>query len=377
MNLGKPISVPFADLGSVNAPYRDELIQAFTKNLDSGWYILGEQLKQFESEFAAYVGVRDCVGVANGLDALSLVIRGWKEMGLLHEGDNVLVPANTYIASILAITENNLVPVLVEPDPVTFNIDPELLEKALNSKVRMVLAVHLYGQTANMSKIKRFSRDNGLIVLEDAAQAHGAGHEGAKAGALGDASGFSFYPGKNLGALGDAGAITTNDEELTRILRALRNYGSEEKYHNQFRGVNSRLDEVQAAFLRVKLPYLNSENEKRRAISSHYSKHIQNQLISLPRVPSEKLEHVWHAFVIRCSNRALLQAHLEGLGIQTLVHYPIPPHKQPAYSQLTWANVSLPITEQIHREVLSLPISPTMSHIEVDSVVKAVNSFGT
>jgi dTDP-4-amino-4,6-dideoxygalactose transaminase len=336
---------------------------------------MGEELSAFEREFADYVGTRHCVGVASGLDALILALRAWKELGVLSEGDEVLVPANTYIASILAITQNRLRPVLVEPDPVTFNLDPACLAAALTPRTKAVLPVHLYGQAADLTRINAFAQSHGLRVLEDAAQAQGACHSGRRIGALGDAAGFSFYPGKNLGALGDAGAITTNDEELAVTLRALRNYGSERKYHNLYEGLNSRLDELQAALLRVKLPTLDTENSLRREIARRYLCKIGNSFVKLPVEPKDPTSHVWHLFVVRCAHRQLLERHLECNGIRTAIHYPVPPHHQPAFSGCEWSRYALPQTEAIHNEVLSLPISPTMSLEQTERVIEAVNSF--
>ncbi|NNA97958.1 DegT/DnrJ/EryC1/StrS family aminotransferase [Pseudomonas gessardii] len=369
--------IPFLDLKSLNASHRQELIEAAVKVLDSGWYIQGESLVTFEKEFADYCGAKYCIGVANGLDALTLTIRAWKELGRLREGDEIIVPANTYIASLLAVTENRLVPVLVEPDKSTYNLCAVKVKSAITSRTKAILPVHLYGQLANMPAIIELARENNLLVLEDSAQSHGASIDGRKAGSWGDASGFSFYPGKNLGALGDAGAITTSDEELFQILKALRNYGSHEKYLNLYQGVNSRLDEIQAAMLSVKLKYLDQETQARRVIADTYLNNISNESIILPLPPSDDalqlMSHVWHLFVVRTSNREALQQHLKEQGIQTLIHYPIPPHKQQANK--AWNDKSFPLTESIHREVLSLPISPLMSVEDALAVARACNSF--
>lgn len=365
--------VPFLDLRAVNQVYRADLIDAFVNVLDSGWYVHGKEHEAFEREFAAYCGASDCVGVANGLDALTLVLRAWREMGLLKEGDEVIVPANTYIASILAITENRLRPVLVEPDPATFNIDADRLEPALSARTRVVLAVHLYGQAADMTRITQFAFRHGLKVLEDGAQAHGAAHAGRRVGAWGDAAGFSFYPGKNLGALGDAGAITTSDSALANMLRALRNYGSFKKYHNEYKGPNSRLDELQAALLRVKLRGTDADNMRRREIAVRYLAEVRNPLIGLPSSPALPESHVWHVFPVRVSNREAFQRHLSAAGVQSLVHYPIPPHQQRAMKGIHRG--SLAITEAIHAEVVSLPISQVMTSIQVSRVIAAANSF--
>ena len=369
--------IPFLDLKTINAQYRDELVQAVTDVIDSGWYIQGAQVKEFEREFADYCGTKHCIGVANGLDALILTLRAWKELGKLKEGDEVIVPANTYIASILAITENRLTPVLVEPDAQTYNLNPQLIEQAITSKTKAILPVHLYGQLADMPAIMEIAKRHKLLVLEDSAQAHGASMNGKKAGNWGDASGFSFYPGKNLGALGDAGAITTNDDELAQTIRALGNYGSHKKYENLYQGINSRLDEMQAAMLRVKLRHLETEITKRRRVVKAYQEGITNKALVLPTQhcdsPLTGENHVWHLFVIRCQQREALQQHLTERGIQTLIHYPIPPHHQQAYKE--WSKQSYPLTEAVHQEVMSLPISPLMSEDDAQVVIAAVNSF--
>ena len=373
--------IPFLDLKSINAQYREALIEAATNVVDSGWYVQGAQVQAFEQEFADYCGTKHCIGVANGLDALILTLRAWKELGKLKEGDEVIVPANTYIASILAITENRLKPVLVEPDAQTYNLSPGLVEKAITPKTKVILAVHLYGQLAPMLEINTVAQKHGLLVLEDSAQAHGAQIDSRKAGNWGDASGFSFYPGKNLGALGDAGAVTTNDDELAQTIRALGNYGSHKKYENLYQGLNSRLDEIQAALLRVKLKHLDAETKRRQEIAIAYTKGITNPKISLPNQNSKLslkvLEnHVFHLFVVRTKQRDALQAYLLEQGIQTMTHYPIAPHHQKAYKHnQAWSNLSLPITESIHQEVLSLPISPMMTAEQVGLVIKAVNKY--
>lgn len=365
--------IPFLDLKATNAQYRDELIAACTRVIDSGWYIGGDELAQFEQGFADYCGTRFSIGVANGLDALTLVLRAWIEMGKLQAGDEVIVPSNTYIASILAITENNLVPILVEPDITTYNINPDTIEASITDKTKAILPVHLYGQLADMPAIMDIAKRHNLLVLEDAAQAHGASLNGKRAGNWGDASGFSFYPGKNLGALGDAGAVTTNDGELADTLRALRNYGSHEKYKNELKGVNSRLDEMQAAMLSVKLKHLDTEIAHRRKVAAAYLAGINNPAIILPTLPVDTECHVWHLFVIRCEQRDALQKYLHVQGIQTLIHYPIPPHKQSAYSE--WSKLKLPLTEQIHDEMLSLPMGPTLTNEQVNAVILAINNF--
>lgn len=369
--------INFLDLKKMTALVREELIESCTRVIDSGWFIGGEEVSNFETQFAAYTGSRHCIGVANGLDALTLTLRAWKELGKLKEGDEIIVPANTYIASILAITENRLVPVLVEPNRATYNLDPALVEAAITPKTRAIMAVHLYGQLCDMASLMPLAEKNNLLVLEDAAQAHGARQNGRAAGNWGHASGFSFYPGKNLGALGDAGAITTNDEELAAILRALRNYGSHEKYKNLYQGVNSRLDDIQAAMLSVKLKYLDEQTMHRRYVAEKYMNGICNPRVHLPLhagISVSHLEsHVWHLFVIRCDQRDKLQEHLAEQGIQTVIHYPIPAHQQQAYKN--WGGPSYPLTEAIHMQVLSLPISPVMTISEIESVITAVNNF--
>ncbi|WP_429157966.1 DegT/DnrJ/EryC1/StrS family aminotransferase [Aeromonas veronii] len=364
--------IPFLDLKSINTQYAEELKKACSKVIDSGWYIMGSELTAFEQEFAAYCGTKYAIGVANGLDALTLVLRAWKALGRLKAGDEVIVQANTYIASILAITENDLVPVLVEPDPATFNLASATVAAAITPNTKAILPVHLYGQLSPMPDLLAIARKHNLLVLEDCAQAHGAEIQGKRAGNWGDAAGFSFYPGKNLGALGDGGAITTNHEELAQTIKALRNYGSHKKYENLYKGVNSRLDEIQAAMLRVKLPYLEAETIRRQHIAQTYRSGIMNPLVTLPNVIDE-LAHVWHLFVVRCEKREALQAYLAEQGIQTLIHYPVAPHKQQAYSQ--WNSISLPLTEEIHQQVLSLPLDPTMSDESVAKVISAVNGF--
>lgn len=378
------MTISFLDLKAINAAYRDGLIQAATRVIDSGWYIQGQEVSAFEKEFGAYCGTRYCIGVGNGLDALILTLRAWKELGRLKEGDEVIVPANTYIATILAITENRLIPVLVEPDIDTYNLSPELAEKAITPRTKAILPVHLYGRLAEMPRIMDIADRHGLLVLEDAAQAHGASLQGRKAGNWGHAAGFSFYPGKNLGALGDAGAVTTNDEELAQTIRALGNYGSHKKYENLYQGVNSRLDEVQAALLRVKLNYLDAENHHRQKIAQFYLENITHPDITLPtpntkpntqhsKPVTQNSDNVWHLFVIHHPERDKLQNHLKGKGIQTLIHYPVPPHQQKAYGK--WHQKAYPITEKINCQVLSLPISPVMDFEQARKTISALNSY--
>lgn len=364
--------INFLDLKKVNQAYALELKEACARVIDSGWYIGGQELSKFEEEFATYCGSQHCIGVANGLDALSLTFRAWKEMGKLKDGDEVIVPANTYIASVLAITENGLVPVLVEPDEHSFNLSPQLAERAITNRTKVILAVHLYGQLADMPSLCALAKKYDLLVLEDSAQAHGASIDGRKAGNWGDASGFSFYPGKNLGALGDAGAVTTNDHELASVIRALGNYGSYKKYENQYRGVNSRLDEIQAAMLRVKLCHLDREVSVRKSLANQYIAGIDNALIKVPKLTLQE-QHVWHLFVVRSERRDELKSYLQGHGIETLIHYPIPPHKQNAYINL--ASEHHPVTEAMHQTVLSLPLSPVTSSAEVSMVINRLNAF--
>ena len=364
--------IKFLDLQKINAQYKNEIQDACSRVLDSGWYLLGKELENFEALFSKFCGTKYALGVANGLDALSLVLRAWKELGYLKDGDEVIVPANTYIASILAITENRLTPILVEPNINTYTIDTDKIQSAITTKTKAILPVHLYGQLANMSAILQLAEQYDLLVLEDCAQAHGAHIDGRRAGNFGHAGAFSFYPGKNLGALGDSGAITTNDETLFSTLKALRNYGSHEKYKNIYCGTNSRLDELQAAILSVKLPHLPQENIRRQQIAKHYLENIRNPAITLPCIDMLSA-HVWHLFVIRSKYRAVLQHHLAEQNIQTLIHYPIAPHHQTCYAK--WKHLSLPLTERIHQEVLSLPISPVMEDNDVEAVITACNSF--
>ena len=365
--------IPFLDLKLINAAHREQLINEFITILDSGWYIQGESLKRFEKEFSSYCNTKHCIGTANGLDALILTLRAWKELGIICNGDEVIVPSNTYIASVLAINENQLKPVLVEPDPLTYNICPKNIEAAITNKTKVILPVHLYGKIAPMQEIMSIAKKYNLLVLEDAAQAHGASINGKKAGSWGNAAGFSFYPGKNLGALGDAGAVVTNDELLASTIRSIGNYGSEEKYINRYKGINSRLDELQAAILSIKLNSLDEDNSRRRQIALRYSEQIRNKHINI--LPYSSSGHVYHIFIVRTKYRNELINHLlNESNIKTLIHYPIPPHKQGAFSDLSCTELSL--TEEIHNEVLSIPISPVMTDTQVDSVITTCNSFG-
>lgn len=365
--------VKFLDLQQINNLFEPALSLSAKKIIESGWYIRGRASVDFEATFASFCGVPHCIGVGNGLDALTLIFKAYIELGLLQAGDEVLVPANTYIASILAVSETGLIPVLVEPDEDSFNLDPLLLEQALTSKTRAILPVHLYGRVANMNAILLFAKAYDLLVIEDAAQAHGAIYEGDRVGSLGDAAAFSFYPTKNLGALGDGGAVTTKDATLAEVVRTLSNYGSQKKYVNIYKGVNSRLDELQAAFLSVKLPYLDKQNARRREIAMRYLKEIINPLIILPQAAKHE-EHVWHAFVLRTDKRDALQEHLQCLGIETLIYYPKAPHQQEAYkSGLVYE--TLPITEKLSASVLSIPLNPLLTEAEVTEVIEGVNRF--
>jgi len=365
--------IPFLDLKAINEKYQLQIKTAMETVFHSGWYIHGQQNRLFEQAFNQYIGCRNTIGVGNGLDALILIFRAYMEMGLMQEGDEVIVPANTYIASILAITENKLTPILVEPDELTFNLDLNNVEAKISSKTKAILLVHLYGRVVFSNELRQFAEKYNLKIVEDNAQAIGASWRGIKTGNLGHAAGFSFYPGKNLGALGDAGAITTNDDELAKVIRALANYGSEQKYVNRYKGVNSRLDEIQAAVLLEKLPYLEADNQQRRWVANYYLSNIENEKIKLPLAPNEPEEHVWHLFPILMENRNALQEYLNEHQIQTLIHYPIPPHHQVAFKE--WQNCQLPITEKIHREELSLPISQVMTYSQAQKVVSALNKF--
>lgn len=364
--------IKFLDLKAVNAAYAAEMEEALLRTARSGWYLRGEETRRFEEEYARYIGCRHAIGCGNGLDALRLIFRAYMEMGLLHEGDEVIVPANTYIASILAITDNGLKPVFVEPNRETLQIDDEQIEQAITAKTRAVMIVHLYGRCAYTERIGEQCKKYNLLLIEDNAQAHGCHYQEERTGSLGHAAGHSFYPGKNLGALGDGGCVTTDDDELASVIRALGNYGSEEKYVFKYAGYNSRLDELQAAVLVVKLAHLDEDNHRRAAIAELYYKGIVNPLIRLPqRVDSAC--NVYHLFPVFCEERDRLQQYLREQGIETLIHYPIAPHQQECYKE--YAHLSLPITEEIHRTELSLPIGPTMILEEAQKVVNAINHF--
>lgn len=367
--------IKFLDLKKINQPFELAFQEKMKLFLENGWYILGNEVKQFEESFASYCGTKYCIGVGNGLDALVLIFKAYIQLGKLKKGDEVIVPANTYIASILAILEADLIPVLVEPRLETYNINPDLIEAKITNKTRAILAVHLYGQLAEMELINSIAEKHNLLVIEDAAQAHGAEQNTKRAGNFGNAAGFSFYPGKNLGALGDGGAITTNDDELAEVLFAMRNYGSKVKYHNEIIGVNSRLDELQAAFLNVKLPFLEKENEKRRSIAKQFISGIKNDKIILPTLSLQGTNesHVFHLFVIRTEKRMELASYLKEKGIETMIHYPIAPHKQKAL--LEWNDWCFPITEKIHDEVLSIPLNSTLTDEDIAIIVATLNKY--
>jgi dTDP-4-amino-4,6-dideoxygalactose transaminase len=365
--------IKFLDLKKINEPYENGFQEKLKSVLASGWYILGNEVKEFEANFANYCEAKHCIGVGNGLDALVLIFKAHIQLGKLQKGDEVIVPANTYIASVLAILQADLVPVLVEPKLETYNINPDLIQEKITPKTKAILAVHLYGQLAEMDKINEIAKQNNLLVVEDAAQAHGTiKNQESKIKNQKSSVAYSFYPGKNLGALGDGGAITTNDDALAKVLLSIRNYGSEVKYYNDCIGVNSRLDELQAAFLNLKLPNLDAENKQRTTIAKHYLSEIKNTKIILPYWDFSS-NHVFHLFVIRTQNRADLQNYLTENGIQTMIHYPVPPHRQKALQE--WNNLSFPVTEKIHEECLSLPISPVMTVDEVSFVIEKINKW--
>ena len=371
--------IKFLDLKAINDSFEPDLSNAIKRVLDSGWYLLGDEAKAFEHEYGKFIGTGHCIGVANGLDALRMIFKAYMEMGFMKEGDEIIIPANTYIASVLAISDNKLIPVLVEPDIDTFNIDPFKIEEKITPRTKGIMIVHLYGQNAMHPEIQRLKEKYNLKLIEDNAQAQGCYYMEKRTGSVGDAAGHSFYPGKNLGALGDAGAVTTDNDELAETVRAIANYGSKVKYQNLFKGLNSRLDEIQAAILRVKLKRLDADNLRRREIAQYYLQNITNSEINVPfaeysepaiRFPS----HVWHLFVIRCKNRDNLVKYLNNNELQVVIHYPIPPHKQMAYKEL--AHLNLPLTENIHDQVVSIPISPVMTEKDAESVVRIINRYG-
>ena len=360
--------IKFLDLEKINNRFREEIDSELKEILDSGWYLQGKKNQKFAENFAEFCGVKHCLGVANGLDALNLIIKAYG----FSNGDEIIVPANTYIASILAISQNGCTPILVEPDIKTYNINPDLIEEKITERTKAIMVVHLYGQAVQMKKIWELAKKYNLKIIEDSAQAHGSVYDGIKTGALGDASGFSFYPGKNLGCMGDGGCVTTNDDELFEKIKAIANYGSDRKYHHIYKGVNSRLDEIQAAVLNVKLKYLDKDNARRREISKYYRENIKNRIIILPETYNESA-HVWHVFAVRTPERDRFQKYLEENNIQTIIHYPTPPHKQGAYQE--WNNLSYPISEEIHRTIISLPISPVMTDDEVQRVTEVINEY--
>lgn len=373
------MKIKFLDIPAINRPYHDEFHAALQVALDKGSFILGEEVRAFEKEYASFIGVDYCVGVANGLDALRLIFKAYIQLGVMAPGDVVIVPANTYIASMLAISENGLIPIFVEPNINSYNIDPEHVAQAITAKTKAIMIVHLYGQNAMNQELYDIARQHNLLIVEDNAQAHGTEYQGRKTGSLGDAAGHSFYPGKLLGALGDGGAVTTNDHRLAKMIQAIGNYGSEVKYVHNYKGLNSRLDEIQAAFLRIKLPHLEKENNVRREIAAYFAEHIDPDKFILPKLTDTSQDilsnktHSWHLYVIRHPERYRLQKYLFENGIETIIHYPTPPHKQKAYQE--HAHLSLPITERIHKEVLSLPISPVQSLEQTQTIVEILNRF--
>jgi dTDP-4-amino-4,6-dideoxygalactose transaminase len=366
------MKIPFLDYKAVNAPYFDEIQEAMMRVVKSGWYVLGPEVSAFEKELAHYCGAKHCVGVSSGLDALILILEAWIELGKIDRGDEVIVPANTYIATILAITKAGLSPVLVEPNLDDYNISCDKIEKAITTRTKLILPVHLYGQCADMDKINAIAKRYKLLVIEDAAQAQGALYKGSRAGSLGDAAAHSFYPGKNLGAIGEAGAVTTSDSELAEMISKLRNYGSEKKYHNEVKGLNNRIDELQASILRVKLRYLDRDNCHRQDVAQTYLQEIHHPMVTLPVIKNEGIP-CWHLFVVRVPNRESWMSYLGDKGIETAIHYPIPPHRQPAYSE--WSHLHYPITEKIHEEIFSLPMSPAHSVEEARYVARMINAF--
>ena len=366
------MQVPFLSLKDVTEKYKDEIHKAALRAIDSGWYLQGEENKSFEANYAKYIGTKCCVGCANGLDALIWIFRAYIELGVMKAGDEVIVPANTYIATILSITENGLVPVIVEPNINTYQIDDSLIEEKITPKTKAICIVHLYGQCAYTEKIGELCRKYNLKLIEDNAQAHGCVYNGKKTGSLGDAAGHSFYPGKNLGALGDAGAVTTNDEVLAKAIRSLANYGSQKKYVFQYCGRNSRLDEIQAAILDVKLKHLDEDVALRKEVAKRYIGGIKNPKIILPKI-TDWNQHVFHIFPILCEQRDELQKYLESKGIGINIHYPIPPHKQECYKE--WNGMELPVTEKIHAEELSLPMSSCLSAEQVEYVIENLNKW--
>lgn len=366
------MSVSFLSLQEITDKYSEEIHKAVLQVVDSGWYLQGQEVGRFEQHYAKYIGTRHSVGVANGLDALTLILRAYKELGVMKDGDEVIVPANTYIASILAISENRLIPVLVEPDIRTYEIDDSRIEGALTERTRAIMIVHLYGRCAYTDKIEKICKKYHLKLIEDNAQAHGCRFRNKRTGSLGDAAGHSFYPGKNLGALGDGGAVTTDDDVLAEMIRKLANYGSGQKYVFEYKGRNSRLDEIQAAVLDVKLAHLNEDNERRVAVANRYMEEIKNPEIILPEKEIDG-NNVYHIFPVRCKQREKLKQYLYEQGIQTLIHYPVSPHKQEAYKEWNWK--SYPVSEEIHATELSLPMSPVMTEEQTEYIIQKLNEW--
>jgi dTDP-4-amino-4,6-dideoxygalactose transaminase len=367
--------IKFLDLQKINSKYSEELKEAASEVIDSGWFLQGERVKKFEENLSSYLRTKHVIACANGLDALRLILRAYKEMDLLKDGDEIIVPANTYIATILAITDNNLHPVLVEPDEKTYNLDLTKIENSITVKTKAVLVVHLYGLICWSKELEDIAKKYSLLLIEDNAQAIGATWEdGRMSGSLGHAAGLSFYPGKNLGALGDSGAVATDDDEIARIVRAIGNYGSSKKYVNEYKGLNSRMDEIQAAFLSIKLKYVDNENEIRRGVADYYLKNFENRKLTLPKLTANNRDsHVWHLFVVRSNDRDNFQKYLLEKGVQTLIHYPIPPHKQQCYKE--YNKMNYPLTSLLADEVVSLPISPVLSEQEIMSVVEIINQW--
>lgn len=365
--------IKFLDIRKINSQYQNELKEAASRVIDSGWYVLGNEVDNFEKDLSTYIGSQHSIGVSNGLDGLRLILKSYIEMGVISPGDEIIVPSNTFIASVLAITDNGLIPVFVEPDISTYNIDFNKIEKKITEKTKVIMVVHLYGRVCWSEKLENISKKFNLKIIEDNAQAIGASWRGIKTGNLGDAAAFSFYPGKNLGALGDAGAVTTNNNQLADVIRVMRNYGSEKKYEHKFRGLNARMDEIQAAFLSVKLKYLDKENAIRKQVANKYIENIKNLNIKLPNIPEDEHEHVWHLFVIQTKKRDALQKYLTDLKIENLIHYPIPIHKQEAYKD--FSKYSLSITEQLQKEIISIPISSIINNQQCDKIIIQINSF--
>lgn len=365
--------IPFLDIQAINLKHQEEIEQAILRVYRSGWYIKGQELETFEAQFSSFVGSKHTVGVSNGLDALRLIFKAYIELGILSEGDEIIVPGNTFIASVLAISDNKLKPVFIEPSEKSFNINPDELELKISSKTKGILLVHLYGQICFNDKIKQIAEKFKLLLIEDNAQAIGASYKGIRSGNLGHAAAFSFYPGKNLGAIGDGGAVSTNDTKIAKTINELSNYGSPKKYEHTLKGYNNRLDEIQAAVLGVKLKYIDQENAYRQTIALRYHNEISNNLIRLPELPIHQENHVWHLFVLRTKYRMQFMEYLKANDIQSLIHYPIPPHKQIAYKEFNHFN--LPITDTLANEVVSIPISPVLSKMEVDRIINVINAF--